>query len=233
MSLRMPESINNNNAPAANPFENMFINPYVDEARELGRQHEVVTRGIHYNMHSPRSIPPPIPPPRPCPGYVMPMVPPTTPDLLPECFGAAATSAPLLPPMRPTVLPQAKLAAVKNETRTAADAADQSDSDVYDEPDAVTPQETVTIQVDGHVPEERDDVATEFHDAQEFSADRAARWCPECNFLFPPSCPSDTFEQHVQSHFRRVCPMCRKQFPKDSCDQDAFEDHVQTHFERE
>ncbi|XP_002740197.1 tax1-binding protein 1 homolog [Saccoglossus kowalevskii] len=79
----------------------------------------------------------------------------------------------------------------------------------------------------------KDDVATEFHDAQEFPADRAARWCPECNLLFPPSCPSDTFEQHVQSHFGRVCPMCRKQFPKDSCDQDAFENHVQTHFERE
>ncbi|XP_070546528.1 uncharacterized protein [Ptychodera flava] len=129
------------------------------------------------------------------------------------------TTGRLPPPLEPEVLSSARQAAVRNSGRLRNTGTVRNQTILREALDDETIIEDSYVGVLGsnkapHVyivqfdwQLDRDDGLKEFHDAPEYPAESAMKWCQECHLLFPPSCPQDTFDQHVESHFGRVCPM--------------------------
>ncbi|XP_072030316.1 uncharacterized protein [Amphiura filiformis] len=112
-------------------------------------------------------------------------------------------------PLQPHILPQAKIAAIKNATRST----NSNGEPICDMSD------------------DRDEVADEFHDARELPEDGSIKKCPECSIDFPPSFPEEDFVMHIQQHFARQCPMCQLLMSGETEeDHQAFANHVETHF---
>ncbi|CAH1775777.1 unnamed protein product [Owenia fusiformis] len=123
---------------------------------------------------------------------------------------------PLPPPMMPEVLPSAKVAAVKQVAKVGPGQGVQSGEGAG------------LKQLKRHASKEQDDV-DEFHDA--VGDPESVKLCPTCMTSFQ-ECPQAVYEDHVQSHFVTMCPMCQQVFDKDFPQHD-FERHVQRHFDSE
>ncbi|XP_077996546.1 uncharacterized protein LOC144449873 [Glandiceps talaboti] len=254
-SLRMLScrGLNNNTEPADGTGNgSMFVNPYEEDARRLRQQ---------YSNEGPLVRGPPLLPPPPMRPPVIPrgwpMRPPPPPP--PHCFGLPPPPPPhmrgqLPPPLIPQVVPNTTTPTTTN--RVPADQPDSTDilTEVLNDTSLIAgmtcagshgnTETRIDVEnqaaepltsVDETVTEDRDETGQEFHDAPEYpdQNEGVPRWCPECRLLFPPSCPQDTFDEHVQSHYGRLCPMCGIKFPKSESSQDDFERHVQHHFEQD
>ena len=53
------------------------------------------------------------------------------------------------------------------------------------------------------------------------------RVCPVCEEPFDSDVDQEVFEEHVDSHYGKSCPICQQIFK----DQDIYEEHVQNHFD--
>ncbi|XP_070550388.1 tax1-binding protein 1 homolog B-like [Ptychodera flava] len=220
--------------------------PRPHPAAPLFRQ-PIRNQPLGHPMFGGRHVLPP-PPPTNTTGR-LPPPPPNTTGVLPQ---PRNTTGKLPPPLEPEVLPSARQAAIRKTAglRNTGTNDDQAIlQEVLDDASLmsnIAGTDDVRINVgsennvaqsnqsiDETVIEDRDDGLQEFHDAPEYPEESAMKWCPECHLLFPPSCPQDTFDQHVESHSGRVCPMCKVKFPKDPDAQESFERHVQQHFEQD